>query len=317
MTDIQSSRSLARNGGAAERVPALNRRQARRWTRNTVEHMVLGVLRVLVIAIMVVITAGPLLYMVMLSLRPLASVLQEPLHFWPHLSEITLEPYKKALGSVAGGGYGVAAFLRNSVIVSVGTVLLCLLLSVLGAYSVARFRYFGSRALRLLFLSIYIFPSVVMAVPLFVFFTRLGLRGSLAVLVVIYVAHTVPVALYMLRNYFESVPLSLEEAAQVDGCGRLRVIAKITLPLAAPSIAATALYVFMVAWNEFLFALLFLAEFRTKWTVSLGVSMLNQQAIGVTVLMAASIVLSLPVLVLFFAAERLLITGLTVGAEKG
>lgn len=315
MTHLQSSQTLSREGAGGVRAAVLRPRH--RWTRDEVERVVLGVLRVLVIVVLVVVTAGPLLYMVMLSLRPLASVLREPLHFWPHLSEFTLGPYKAALKSVASGGYGIAAFLRNSIIVSLATVVVCLALSVLGAYSVARFRYFGSRALKLLFLSIYIFPSVVMAVPLFVFFTRLGLRGSLAVLVVIYVAHTVPVALYMLRNYFESVPVSLEEAAQVDGCGRLRVISKITLPLAAPSIAATALYVFMVAWNEFLFALLFLAEFRTKWTVSLGVSMLNQQAIAVTVLMAASIVLSLPVLVLFFAAERLLISGLTVGAEKG
>jgi multiple sugar transport system permease protein len=169
-----------------------------------------------------------------------------------------------------------------------------------------------------LFLAVYLFPPIVLAIPLFVFFTRVGLRGSLLGLVLVYVAQTVPVAIYMLRNYFETIPESLEEAAAIDGCSRLGVIRRVSLPLALPSIMATGLYVFMIAWNEFLFALLFLLERRERWTVSLGLSRLSGSIeVPTTVLMAGSVVLTVPVVVLFFFTERLLTEGLTSGAEKG
>ena len=134
----------------------------------------------------------------------------------------------------------------------------------------------------------------------------------------VYVAQTVPVSIYMLRNYLSTIPESLEEAAAVDGYSRLQIIRKIVLPLAAPAVMATALYVFMIAWNEFLFALLFLVEDRAKWTVSLGLAQLSGGIeVSKTVLMAGSVVLTLPIVVLFFATERLLTEGLTAGAEKG
>jgi multiple sugar transport system permease protein len=121
----------------------------------------------------------------------------------------------------------------------------------------------------------------------------------------------------MLRNYFESVPVSLEEAAEVDGATRMQIIRKVTLPLAVPAVAATGLYVFMIAWNEFLFALLFLQEERQNWTVSLGVFQLTTIETPATTLMAGSVILTVPIIVLFLFAERLMTEGLTRGAEKG
>jgi ABC-type glycerol-3-phosphate transport system permease component len=107
------------------------------------------------------------------------------------------------------------------------------------------------RGVHFLFLAVYLFPSIVLAIPLFVLFTRLGLRGNLVGLVLIYISQTVPVAVYMLRNYFQTVPRSLEEAAAADGCSRLGILWHVTLPLARPAIISTALYVFMIAWNEY------------------------------------------------------------------
>ncbi|MEK8105969.1 carbohydrate ABC transporter permease [Micromonospora sp. M12] len=134
----------------------------------------------------------------------------------------------------------------------------------------------------------------------------------------VYISQTLPVSVYMLKNYFETIPVSLEESAAIDGAGRLGIIRRVSLPLAMPSIMAVALYDFMIAWNEFLFALLFLVDKPNRWTVSLG---LSQLADGVevpkTVLMAGSVVLTLPIVILFFASERLLTEGLTSGAEKG
>jgi multiple sugar transport system permease protein len=121
----------------------------------------------------------------------------------------------------------------------------------------------------------------------------------------------------MLRGYFQSIPVELEEAGRVDGLSRLGVIRRITIPLAAPAIAAVALYVFMIAWNEFLYALLFVLEKRELWTLSLGVNQLNNQEVPKTMLMAGSVIISLPIIVLFFAAERFLTEGLTSGGVKG
>ncbi len=156
-----------------------------------------------------------------------------------------------------------------------------------------------------------------LAIPLFVLFSRLGLRGSLPTLVIVYVSQTLPVSIFMLRNYLETVPRSLEEAAAVDGATRFKTIWRVSIPLAMPAIMATALYVFMIAWNEFLFALLFLVERRENWTVSLGLSQLDTIETPKTVLMAGSVILTIPVVVLFFLTERLLVEGLTSGAEKG
>jgi multiple sugar transport system permease protein len=121
----------------------------------------------------------------------------------------------------------------------------------------------------------------------------------------------------MLRNYFNAIPVELEEAALVDGLSRMGVIRKVTIPLAAPAIAAVGLYVFMIAWNEFLYALLFVLERRDLWTLSLGVQQLDNQEVPKTVLMAGSVIISLPVIFLFFAAERFLREGLTAGGVKG
>jgi multiple sugar transport system permease protein len=285
--------------------------------RDRVETLVFRWLRRLVVAVLLLVTGGPLLYMVLLSIRPLSVVISNPLDLLPSWSELSLETYRRALAPAESDGYGLGRFMLNSLLVALATVVVTTVLAVLGAYANARYDFLGKRTVNVLFFVIYLFPAVVMAIPLFVMFARLGLRGSLAALVVIYMAHTVPVALYMLRNYFEAVPASLEEAAKVDGAGRLRVIGQIVLPLAVPSIVASALYVFMIAWNEFLFALLFLVEFRDRWTVSLGVAQLDDQSVAITVLMAASVMLTIPVVILFFVTERLIVSGLTAGAEKG
>jgi multiple sugar transport system permease protein len=286
--------------------------------RARVETRVFGVLRWIVIAVLIVVTLFPFYYMLLLSLRPIDEVLQNPGRIWAGPAEWTVQTYKQVLTSVDEGGQGFLKFLTNSAIVSVSATLLTLLVSIPGAYAVTRLRFVGRRQVHFLFLAVYLFPAILLAIPLFVLFTRLGLRGSLGGLTFVYIAQTVPVSIYMLRNYLSTIPESLEEAAAVDGYSRLQTIRKIILPLAAPAVMATALYVFMIAWNEFLFALLFLVEDRNDWTVSLGLAQLSGGIeVSKTVLMAGSVVLTLPIVVLFFAAERLLTEGLTAGADKG
>jgi multiple sugar transport system permease protein len=286
--------------------------------RAAVETRVFGVLRWVVIAVLVGVTVFPFLYMLLLSLRPIEEVLQNPGKLWVGPAEWTASTYQEVLTSAGSGGQGFLRFLTNSALVSIAATALTLLVSIPGAYAVSRLRFVGRRQVHFLFLAVYLFPSILLAIPLFVLFTRLGLRGSLAGLTIVYIAQTVPVSIYMLRNYLSTIPISLEEAAAVDGYSRLQTIRKVILPLAAPAVMANALYVFMIAWNEFLFALLFLVEDRNDWTVSLGLAQLSGGIeVSKTVLMAGSVVLTLPIVILFFAAERLLTEGLTAGADKG
>ncbi|MEU3554347.1 carbohydrate ABC transporter permease [Streptomyces fragilis] len=282
------------------------------------EERLFAVVRPLVVVALALITLVPFLYMLLLSVKPIDALLLEPGSLWVSAQDFTVSTYRDVLRSADAGGQGFLRFLLNSGLVSLGTVALTLLASVPGAYAVSRLRFFGRRQVSALFLAVYLFPATLLAVPLFVIFARLGLSSSLVGLAVVYVAQTVPVSVYMLKNYLVTVPVSVEEAAALDGCTRLRAVREVVLPLAVPSLMATGLYVFMIAWNEFLFALLFLAADPQRWTVSLG---LAQLADGVevpkTVLMAGSVVLTIPVVLLFFAAERLLAEGLTGGADKG
>ncbi len=285
---------------------------------DVVETRILGVLRWVVIIGLLVLTVGPFLYMVLLSVRDLSSLVRNPGDILPSTEELDLGTYEVVLKPTGEGGQGFLGFMRNSAFISLATVAVTLLFAIPGSYAVSRLRFFGHRQVSVLFLAVYLFPSILLAVPLFVFFTRLGLRGSLFALVIVYVSQTVAVSIYMLRNYFETIPVSLEEAGALDGLGRIGIMRRISLPLAMPAIMANALFVFMIAWNEFLFALLFLVEEPSRWTVSLGLSQLaGSIEIPTTVLMAGSVVLTLPIVILFFAGERLLTEGLTGGAEKG
>ena len=299
----------------ASRPAATTRRP---MSREVLQTRIFGVLRWVVIVLAVIVTLLPFYYMFLLSLRPIEEELLKPGSLLLSAKEVTWSTYARVLASTSSGGQGFLQFLRNSLLVSLITVAITLLAAIPGSYAIARLKFAGSRWISFLFLAVYLFPPMVLAIPLFTGFTLLGLRGSLVGLSLVYIAQTVPVAIYMLRGYFATIPASLEEAAVIDGCSRYKVITRISLPLALPSVMSTALYVFMIAWNEFLFALLFLVENRDRWTVSLGLSQLSGSIeVPTTILMAGSIVITVPVIILFFVAEKALVEGLTAGAEKG
>jgi multiple sugar transport system permease protein len=306
-TQSRPSRTVSRS---SDRDPGL--------TRDRVERAVLPVVKWIVIAILVLASVVPFYYMLLLSVRSIQDLLLDPGNLWINPVDLSIDAYKQVLRSTADGGQGFLTLIRNSLLVALGTVAITLAVAIPGAYAVSRLAFKGRRQVSALFLGVYLFPSVVVAVPLFVIFARVGLRGSLVGLAIVYVAQTIPVAVYMLRGYFDTIPTSLEEAALLDGCSRFGVIRRVSLPLAMPSIMATGLYVCMIAWNEFLFALLFLVQDRDRWTVSLGLAQLSGSIeVPTTVLMAGSVVLTLPIIALFFITERFLVEGLSAGAEKG
>lgn len=281
-------------------------------TRDKFETRLFKVLKWVGVVVFFLLTFFPLFWMIVLSFRPLSEVVRNPSGL-PTLSQITAaEPY---IGVLVEQNLG--KFVINSLFVALSTVVLTVTLSILGAYAVTRLKFRGRGVFNAGILLIYMFPAMILAVPLFVVFTRLGLRNSLGGLIIVYLASTLPVALYMLRSYFQTLPAALEEAALIDGCTRLQVIWRITIPLSVPAIASVALYVFMIAWNEFLFALLWLLERPEVWTLSLGVQQLDKQEIPKTWLMAGSVIITIPIIVLFFFFERFLTRGLTAGAVKG
>jgi len=211
---------------------------------------------------------------------------------------------------------GFPTFIQNSLLLAGVTVVLTLLLTIPAAYAITRLQFFGRSAMSWGILLIYMFPAIVLAIPLFVVFTRLQLV-SLQGLIFVYLSGTLPVALYMLRSYFVTVPKDLEEAALIDGCTQLSAMMRVTLPLAMPAIASVALYTFMIAWNEFLYAFLFLSTQQGQATLPVGLYTLNDQEVSINALMAGSLIISIPIIVIFFFFERFLTRGLTAGAVKG
>ena len=287
-------------------------------TRAEFEERFFGTLKWLSVAFFVIIAVFPLIYMVSLSFKPIQDLLLDPGKFWPSLDQISgFETYRAVLRPASEGGRGFLTFIRNSAIVSSVTVILTITVGILAAYAVARLNFFGKRSMSFSILLVYLFPAVIIAIPLFVMFSRIGIRGSLFGLTIVYLAATLPVTMYMLRGHFQSIPMELEEAALVDGLSRWGVIWKVTIPLAAPAIAAVALFVFMIAWNEFLYAFLFILDKPDLWTLSLGLQQLDNQEVPKTMLMAGSVIISIPVIILFFVAERFLTEGLTAGGVKG
>ena len=283
-----------------------------------VQQRTFGTLRWVLVVVFALVSVFPFYYMLLLSFVPISELLQNPGQILLPITHLSFASFREVLTPVDSGGQGFLQFMGNSAVVAIATVLLTLLVSVLGAYAVARLNFRGRQQTGTLFLAVYLFPAVILAGPLYIVFARIGLTASLVGVVIVYIALTVPVSVHMLRQHFETIPVSVEEAATIDGCSRFQMLRFVTLPLSTPAIMSTALYIFMIAWNEFLFALLFLTADRDKWTVSLGLSQLtNGIEVPKTILMAGSVILTVPIVLLYGIAERTLTEGRTAGADKG
>ncbi|WP_339775956.1 carbohydrate ABC transporter permease [uncultured Thalassospira sp.] len=282
--------------------------------RYTLDVVIVRILRGFGFVFFTVIVVLPFYVMVMTSLKSQQSLFQNPLDLSVDLSQGAGSLFNSYVELFTKFNFG--RFLLVSSIVSVCTVLITLAFSIPGAYAVARLRFPGQNLLSKSVLLIYLVPMIVLVIPLYSVFSQLGLRNSIVGLLIVYPATTVPVALYMLQGYFRGLPVELEEAGLMDGLGRLGVIWKITLPLALPALASVSLYVFMIAWNEFLFAFMFLDD-PNIFTLSRGVVSLNSSEVPRQHLMAGAVVATIPILVIFLWFERFLVQGLTSGSVKG
>ncbi len=282
-------------------------------TRHEFEEAVIRFLTGFGYIFFVAIVLIPFYVMVMTSLKNQAELLVNPLDFTIDLSKGAdlFRSYSELFGQFNFGTY-----LWTSFFVSVLTVLITLLFSVPGAYAVARLRFEGRAAFSRSILLIYMVPLIVLALPIYIAFSTVGLRNTIFGIVLIYPVTTIPVALYMLQGYFRGLPAEVEEAGLMDGLSRLAVIWKITLPLSLPAMASVSLYVFMIAWNEFLLAFMLLDD-PSKFTLTRGIASLNSSEIPRQHLMAGSVIATVPIMVLFLGLERFMTKGLTAGSVKG
>jgi len=208
-------------------------------------------------------------------------------------------------------------FFANSLWVSSVTMVATTVISVLAGYALARFRFAGRQTVMIMFLATQMFPAVLLIAPLLSQWHALGLIDTYQALIYSNFSFTVPFTVWMLVGYFESIPRELEESALMDGCGRFGALCRVVLPLAAPGVAATAIFAFVSSWSELLFAITFTSQTEMR-TLSAGLLfMVGQYEIQWGQLSAGVIISTLPVAVLFTFLQRHLIRGLTAGALKG
>lgn len=257
----------------------------------------------------VAVSLGPFLWLLKTSLVPESEIFVRPLRYLPH--SVTLENFVLLFERMNFLGY----FL-NSFVVAVGSTLLGLVVSMSSAYAFARFRFRGRRFFMALFLVIPMFPTVLILIPIYDIMRTIGLLDSYASLIIAYSSFTIPFAVWMLTGYFEALPVEMEEAASVDGCSRLGAFIRVLLPTALPGVVATALYIFVVSWNEYTFAAL-LAQDETVRTLPVALQFfITEFTVNWGLLAAGGVVVSLPVIILFIVLQRQLIAGLTAGAVK-
>jgi len=281
-------------------------------SREQAEKTIIRILRVAGLLLFFTIVAFPFYWMIVSSFKSLEEILLKPANLGLDIRNLDFRAYYEALFE-----HGFLRYISNSLYVSLITVVITLALATLGGYAITRLSFPGQGFMSYSILIIYMFPAIVLVIPLYVIFSRMGLRDSIHVLILVYLAQTLPVALYMLRSYFKSIPSEMEQAGLIDGCTRLGVVWRIVIPVSAPALAAVALFTFMITWNEFLFAFMFL-DTPEKFTLSRGVVQIAGSVhLSKQLVMAASVVVTIPVLVLFFFFERHLVKGLTAGAMKG
>jgi ABC-type glycerol-3-phosphate transport system permease component len=254
-------------------------------------------------------TAFPLYWMLVSSLKGDAEILAYPPTMWPR--ELTLLNFQRLLA----GDFMI--WFVNSVFVALSTTALVIVVGTLAAYSLTRFDYPGREVLAFSVLFTYMFPSVLMLLPLFLIVNNLRLNDTYLALILANTTFALPFAMWLLRSYFASIPIQIEEAAMIDGAPRLGAFIEVVLPQAVPGIISTAIFTFIRAWNDYLFALVFISTASRK-TLPIGIaSYANELTTQWGPLMAASVAVTVPALIFFMVLQRRLVSGFGSGAVKG
>lgn len=265
----------------------------------------------LLILILMIFLLFPVYWMVVSSLQPSYRLMNLPPKFWP--TDSSFQNYFKIFSKPE-----YIAYFKNSLITSVGTVLLVLAISIPAGYAFSRYNFFGKNLILTSVSSVQMFPIVVILISLYTFYMKWGLLNTYRGLILVDTAFALPLAITLMKSFFDTLPRSLDESARIDGAGKMRSLVSILLPLTLPGLVAVGTYTFLNAWDDFLMALTIMqkAEMKTL-TVGLAQSFLGEYAHDYGALMAFSVAGSLPIVVLFIFFQRYMIAGLTSGAVKG
>lgn len=252
----------------------------------------------------------PIYWLIVTALSTSADLQALPPTFWP-------DPPQWGTIAKVWEERPIPLWLLNSTLVAVGSVALSMVVSVLAGYSLSRFRVRGGNSLGLFILTAKMLPATLLVIPLFSIFRSVGLIGSLWSLVLAHATLIIPFTTWMLKGYFDTIPRELEQAAMVDGCSPLGAMVRVVLPVAAPGLAATALYGFVLSWSDYAYARTFLTNAQGNWTANLGITtMKGEYVTDWNEISAAAIFIALPILFIYLFLERYLVGGLTAGAEK-
>ncbi|MEV0733046.1 carbohydrate ABC transporter permease [Polymorphospora sp. NPDC050346] len=257
----------------------------------------------------------PVFWMISTSFKPNREIFSSTPQPVPR--EPTLQHYREILTGNLIPGVTFTDFFVNSLLVAVATVLVSGLIALLAATAVARFRFRLRTSFLIMLLVVQMIPLEALVIPLFFMIQRLGLYNTLPSLILTYIGFSLPFAVWMLRGFVAAVPKELEEAAAIDGANRAQTFWRILLPLVAPGLVATSIFSFIVAWNELIFALTFIND-QNRYTLPVAMTFFfgrDDTAWGSV--MAASTLLTLPVMIFFIAVQRRMVSGLVAGAVKG
>ena len=258
---------------------------------------------------------SPAVWMLVTSLKSNAELQSYPPTVLPE--EPTLEMYQKLFTESLFPDMGFSQWMLNSVITATATSIFSMTLSAFAAYSLSRFRFRGNSAIRYAILLTQMLPGALMVLPLYLIMRDINKLDSLMGLIIAYTTFTLPYCTYMLKGYFDSIPKDLDEMAMIDGCTQVSALLRVIFPLAAPGAAVTFIFAFIHSWNEFLFALVFLNNYK-NWTVPIALATFRgQYLIDWGQMFAGATLVSLPVVVIFLLLQRYLVSGMTAGAVKG
>jgi N,N'-diacetylchitobiose transport system permease protein len=284
---------------AVRPVSGVRRRRKRRWVITTVA------------IVFSVVWIFPVYWMVNTSLKPISDVMTStPLFFPTHWS------FSNYVDAVTQTDF--LDNLRNSLVVVIGTVLVSTLIAFFATAALTRFRFRGRRAIMVVILAIQMLPTTALLVPTFLVFGDIGLRGTLFGLVLAYVASVLPFSIWVMRGFFLTVPVEIEEAARMDGAGSWRILWSVIFPLVAPGVISTSIFAFITAWNEYIVAYTFMND-QTLYTLPIWLASFSTPHTGTDFggQMAASVLFSLPVVIFFLIIQRKLVSGIAAGAVKG
>ena len=260
----------------------------------------------------------PIAWLVISSVSTRVELLSVPMHWIPQ--NPTLKNYIDILTPGATTSEVARTFkvtMRNSLLVASSVTLICLLVGSLAAYALVRIEFPFRRTMLIGILGTRMIPEISLVIPLYVLASRLSLLNSPLVLIITYLSFALPFAIWLMAAFFETIPTELEDVARIDGCSRLRTLFQIIIPISAPGLVSTALFIFLLAWDEFFFALIFTSTISAK-TVPVAIAeFTGRYAVDITAMMTGGVLAALPPVLLALIFQRYIVSGLTAGAVKG